>query len=138
MYSNPKDAGWHHMKPKVGTYCEKVIQALIMLDNVELLRRGKYCSFSFMRRDMIENLPEPFRTGFETSKLWYEEKQRGGLAITNGLTMHLPETPNEDALFVLRLGYHQGFEICDLFGLGEQDVLVFDKEPSTEASLRFS
>lgn len=122
------------MEPEVGACQWKIIHVLIIPDNMELLGHGKYCSFSFTRRDMIKNLPEPFRTGIETSKLWHEEKERGGLAITNGLTMHLPETPNEDALFVLRLGYHQGFKICDLFGLGEQDVLVLNEEPCTEAS----
>ena len=82
---------------------------------------------------MIENLPEPFRTGMMMSNLWRKEKARGGLAITNGLTMYLPETPNEDAFFVLRLGYHQGFNICDLFGLGEQDIPVSDEAASEEA-----
>ena len=71
---------------------------------------------------MVENLPEPFRTGMKMSNLWREEKESGGLAITNGLGIYLPETPNQDSLFVLRLGYYQGFNIFDLFGLGDPDI----------------
>lgn len=41
---------------------------------------------------MIENLPEPFRTGMKTSNLWAKEKKRGGLEITNCLSMYLPES----------------------------------------------
>jgi hypothetical protein len=71
---------------------------------------------------MIENLPEPFRTAMTTSKLWCEEMETGGLAITNGLSMHMPETHNDDAFLVLRLGYDQGFNIFNMFGLGEEPM----------------
>lgn len=57
-----------------------------------------------------------------TSKLWREEMERGGLAITNGLSMYMPETHNDDAFVVLRLGYDQGFNIFNLFGLGDLDT----------------
>jgi hypothetical protein len=70
-----------------------------------------------MRRHMVENLPEPFRTGMKMSNLWCKEKESGGLAITNGLKIYLPVRTNEDSLLVLRLGYYQGFNIFDLFGL---------------------
>jgi len=55
---------------------------------------------------MVENLPEPFRTGIKKSNLWCKEKDSGGLAIINGLKMFLPVRPNEDTLLVLRLGYY--------------------------------
>jgi hypothetical protein len=71
---------------------------------------------------MVENLPEPFRTGIKKAKGWRKEKKSGGLAITNGLKILLPERINEDSLLVLRLGYHQGFNIFDLFGLGDPDT----------------
>jgi len=71
---------------------------------------------------MIERLPEPLQTGTKKSKLWLSEQERGGLAITNCLSMYLPETPNEDVLLVMRLGYHDGFSISNLLGLGEQDA----------------
>lgn len=67
---------------------------------------------------MVEKVPEPFREGLMTSKLWGEEKDSGGLAITNSLKMYLPQTPKEDILVVLRLGYSEGFNIFDSFGLG--------------------
>lgn len=65
---------------------------------------------------MIKDVPEPFRTRMKTSNLWREEMKRGGLAITNGLSMYLPESPNNDSFVVLRLGYHEGF------GLGDPDT----------------
>lgn len=71
---------------------------------------------------MVENLPEPFRTGMKMSNLWCKEKEGGGLAITNGLKIYLPIRTNEDSLLVLRLGYYQGFNIFDLFGLGDPDT----------------
>lgn len=70
---------------------------------------------------MIENLPEPFRGGLETSNLWKKETREGGLPVTNCLSMYLPKTANKDALCLIRVGYHHGFQISDLFGLGEPD-----------------
>lgn len=71
---------------------------------------------------MVENLPEPFRTGMKMSNLWRKEEETGGLAITNGLTMFLPQTRNEDTLFVARMGYHEGFNIFNLLGFGDSDI----------------
>ncbi|EDP50769.1 hypothetical protein AFUB_071100 [Aspergillus fumigatus A1163] len=52
----------------------------------------EYCLFSFMRRSKIVELPEPFRSGMARSSLWKKEEERGGLAVTNCLSMYLPET----------------------------------------------
>ncbi len=82
---------------------------------------------------MVENLPEPFRKGMKTSNFWCKEKESGGLAITNGLKIYVPETPNEDFLLVLRLGYYQGFNIFDLFGFGDPDTLEFEEAATEEA-----
>ena len=54
---------------------------------------------------MIENLPEPFRTGMKTSNLWRKEKERGGLVVTNYLSIYLLKKKNKDALFIVRIGY---------------------------------
>ena len=70
---------------------------------------GQYCSFSFMRRHIIVNLPEPLRTGMKMSNLWRKEKKGGGLAVTNCLSIYLPETDKEDATLVVRIGYRDGF-----------------------------
>jgi hypothetical protein len=70
---------------------------------------------------MVENLPEPFRTGMKMNNLWRKETENGGLAITNSLKIYLPVTPNEDSLLVLRLGYYQGFSISDSLGLGDPE-----------------
>ncbi|EQL33188.1 hypothetical protein, variant [Blastomyces dermatitidis ATCC 26199] len=80
---------------------------------------GPYLSFAFMRCHMIEKLPEPFQAGMKTSKLWKEEQQRGGLSVTNCLSLYLPEKINEDALLVVRMGYFDGFSISDTLGLGD-------------------
>jgi len=101
--------------------------------NPELPGQGAYCSFSFTRRHMIENVPEPFRTGMKTSNLWRKEKERGGLAVTNCLSIYLPETLNEDALLVIRIGCFQGFNICALFGLGEPDTPDSEGDAAKEA-----
>ncbi|KAF7590256.1 hypothetical protein BBP40_003094 [Aspergillus hancockii] len=89
--------------------------------NPTFLEEGQYCLFSFMRRNMVEYLPEPFRSGMEKSSLWKKEGERGGLAVTNCLSMYLPETAHEDAFFVARIGYNYGFEISNLFGLGDPE-----------------
>jgi len=92
---------------------------LILSDNLKLPGVGKYYSFSCMKRHRVENLPELFRTGMKMSEGWQNDEKSGGLAITNGLKMYLPERVNEDTLLVLRLSYAQGFNIFDLFGLGD-------------------
>lgn len=82
-----------------------------------------YFAFSQTPRHMVDNLPEPFRTGIETAKQWAEEKVTGGLSITNCLTLHLPNKVNEDAYLVIRMGYSAGFHISDTLGLGDLDSL---------------
>ena len=68
---------------------------------------------------MIENLPEPLRSGVTTSHLWQKEGESGGLVVSNCLSMYLPETNNEDALFVARVGYDDAFTISNLLGFGD-------------------
>jgi hypothetical protein len=82
---------------------------------------------------MIENLPEPFRTGMKTSNLWCKERETGGLAITNCLSTYLPERINEDALFVVRIGYQQGYNIFNLLGLGDPDTPEPEEAAAEEA-----
>lgn len=76
-----------------------------------------------MRRHMIDKLPEQFRRGIETSKLWKDEHERGGLSVTNCLSLYLPEKVNEDALFVVRMGYSEGFNVSNILGLGDPEGL---------------
>lgn len=80
-----------------------------------------YLSFSFMRRHMIDKLPEPFRTGMKMSKSWKDEQERGGLSVTNCLSLYLPKRINEDTLLVIRMGYADGFNISDILGLGDPE-----------------
>lgn len=75
-----------------------------------------------MRRSKIAELPEPFRSGMARSNLWKKEEGTGGLAVTNCLSMYLPETAHEDAFFVARIGYEEGFVISHIFGLGDPEV----------------
>lgn len=77
---------------------------------------------------MIENLPEPIRGGLKTSNTWRREKENGGLAVTNCLSIHMSEKSEEDALFVIRIGYHHGWSMVNLFGFGEFDSPEFAKE----------
>lgn len=87
--------------------------------NPRLFDTGQYCLFAFMGRNMVDKLPEPFRSGMKASHLWGEEEKSGGLSVTNCLSMYLPETAYEDAFFVARMGYNYGFEISNLFRLGD-------------------
>ncbi|OJD23307.1 hypothetical protein ACJ73_05343 [Blastomyces percursus] len=89
-----------------------------------LPQEDRYWSFSCMGRHMVEHFPEPFCTGMKMSSLWKEEKKRGGLAITNCLSIQLPKTLNEDAFCVVRIGYDDGFRICNMFGFGDPDIPV--------------
>ncbi|KAF9884364.1 hypothetical protein FE257_001820 [Aspergillus nanangensis] len=94
-----------------------------VLGNTTLFSDGPYLSFSFMRRHMVDKLPEQLRTGIETSKLWTEERERGGLSVTNCLSLYLPEKINEDALLVIRIGYSEGFNVSNVLGLGDPEGL---------------
>ncbi|EGE00673.1 hypothetical protein TESG_07970 [Trichophyton tonsurans CBS 112818] len=87
--------------------------------NPTLFGDGQYLSFSFMRRHMIDKVPEPFRTGMESSKLWKEEQESGGLLVTNCLSLYLPEKIYEDAVLLIRIGYYDGFNISNNLGLGD-------------------
>ena len=64
-------------------------------------------------------MPEPFYSGIAMSKLWKKEMNRGGLEVTNCLTLYLPENVYEDAFLSLRIGYDSGFDIAKLFKFGE-------------------
>jgi hypothetical protein len=86
-----------------------------------------------MSRHRIENLPEPFRTGIKTSNLWRKENESGGLAVTNCMSLYLPETDGEDGLFVARIGCDDGFDICDVFGFGDPDIPVSEEGAVEEA-----
>lgn len=68
---------------------------------------GQYFSFLFIRRHIIKNLPKLFRTGIKISNLWRKEKESGGLAVTNCLSMYMPKD-NKDALLLVRIGYKDG------------------------------
>lgn len=71
---------------------------------------------------MIDTLPEPFRNGIKRSNLWRKEDESGGLAVSNCLSIYLPETNGEDAIFVARMSYDDGFTIFNLLGLGESVI----------------
>jgi hypothetical protein len=75
-----------------------------------------------MKRERVENLPEPFRTGMMKSNLWKNEEQRGGLPVTNCLSLYMPKTGDEDVLAVLRLGFERGWKTFDLLGLGDPNI----------------
>lgn len=90
--------------------------------NPTLFGEGPYLSFSFMRRHMVDKLPEQFRKGIEKSKLWREEQDTGGLSITNCLSLYLPRKVNEDALLIIRMEYSEGFTISDQLGIGDPEA----------------
>ncbi|EMD66429.1 hypothetical protein COCSADRAFT_169362 [Bipolaris sorokiniana ND90Pr] len=78
----------------------------------------EYYSFSFVKHERIEQLPDLFLIGMRTSSLWKKEMEAGGLAVTNCLSLHLPKTSNEDVFCVIRLSYNEGWNIFHLLDLG--------------------
>jgi len=38
--------------------------------------------------------------------------------LTNCLTLHLPEKVNEGTFLVIGMGYHDGYKVSDILGLG--------------------
>jgi hypothetical protein len=73
-----------------------------------------------MRSHMIANLPGPFRTRMKMSNLWRKKKKSRGLAVTDCLSIYLPETDKEDAILVVRIGYRDGFNSFNYSALGTQ------------------
>jgi hypothetical protein len=73
-----------------------------------------------MSRQLVETIPEPFRAGLKTSKGWTKENDQGGLAVTNGVTILLPEVCNEDSFILIRMGYESGFYVANSLGLGDE------------------
>ena len=74
--------------------------------------------FLFIRHHIIKNLSKPFRTRIKISNLWRKEEESGGLVVTNCLSIYMPETLKEEALFILRVGHNNRWNIFNLFGLG--------------------
>jgi hypothetical protein len=105
---------------------------LTLRANLAFLGKGQYCSFSFVNRERVESLPEPFRAGVESSGLWKKEKEREGLAITNCLSIYIPETENKDVLFLVRTGYQDGWNIFNLLGFGDAIFGDGDKGDSSD------
>jgi hypothetical protein len=77
-----------------------------------------YYSFSFVTHDQIEQLPPLFLDGIKRCNLWKKEIEAGGLAVTNCLSLHLPQTSNKDVFCVIRLSYIEGWNFFRLLGLG--------------------
>ena len=82
---------------------------------------------------MIKNLPKPFYTGIRISNLQRKETENRGLVVTNCLFIYMLKKDNEDALLVLRIGYKDGQNISNLFGLGDLDTLEFQENTIEEA-----
>lgn len=62
------------------------------------------------------NAAEPLTTHCNLSQ---PDIPSGGLLVTNCLSLYLPEKINEDAVLLIRIGYHDGFNISTNLGLGD-------------------
>jgi len=98
--------------------------------------QGDYCTFAFMSRHMIQEIPEPFRTAIKTSKLWRQEKESRGLEVTNCVTFDFPETYNEDVIVKFRINYKSGFDMSNQFGIGDPKIIrpELESHPHSQAS----
>jgi hypothetical protein len=63
----------------------------------------------------------------KTCNLWRKENDSGGLAVSNCIMLYLSKTNNEDLLFLVKLSYDDGFNICNLLGFGDSDILTPDE-----------
>lgn len=84
-----------------------------------LPEREVYFSFSLVKHDRIESLPELFLNGLRMSWSWKQAMNEGGLAITNCLSLHIPKLTNNDAIFQIKLDYDSGWKLLQLLGLGD-------------------
>jgi hypothetical protein len=78
----------------------------------------EYYTFSFVKHERIEQLPDLFLNGMKTCRLWKKEIEAGGLAVTNCLSLHVPKTSNEDVFCVIRLSYNEGWNFFEVLDLG--------------------
>ncbi|EME39078.1 hypothetical protein DOTSEDRAFT_57345 [Dothistroma septosporum NZE10] len=76
-----------------------------------------YHPFSCMPRDSSKAIPEPLRAGMCQSKLW-EQEERNQSAITQCLSIYIPESATQDSLLVVRLGYAQSWNMLEQYGFG--------------------
>jgi hypothetical protein len=72
---------------------------------------------------MIDKLPEQIRIGVKNSRLWRAEQRRGGLSVTNCLSLYLPEKHDQDTFLVVRMGYDDGFNLSNILELGDPSGL---------------
>ncbi|EGD98136.1 hypothetical protein TESG_05522 [Trichophyton tonsurans CBS 112818] len=92
-----------------------------ILEGITVGSRSEYCPFLFTKCENIEKLPEKIRVGVKNSKLWREEHQKGGLSVTNCLSLYLPEIHKNDAFLIIRMGADDGIKISNDFGFGDPD-----------------
>ena len=91
----------------------------MLTGNPKLPAESQYFSFSMTGRHMVEDLPEPFKTGIKTSNSWREEINSGGFAVTSCLSLSLPEKVHEDVLLQVKIGYNEGFHFFNWLGFGD-------------------
>ena len=93
---------------------------LVKLVNFGAPAEREYIPYTVIPRLTIkEQLPEPFRGGVMTNKLW-RETEGSGFAMTRSLTFYMTTELGEDHFVVFRVGYDAGFEIVNkMFGAGD-------------------
>lgn len=92
---------------------------LIGVGNTDSGDEGQLFPFTITSRHRLSNLPPPFRDGIQDSKLYKEEIDCGGLAVTRAISLWLPTTGHEDAIFQARISYMNAFILSDLLGFGD-------------------
>jgi hypothetical protein len=66
----------------------------------------------------ISELPEPFRTAVESSKLWkWERSQEPPLDTTGCLATLFPKDYTQDVSFTIWCGHNDGYRLNHVFGM---------------------
>ena len=94
---------------------------LVKLVNFGAPAEREYIPFTVIPKPTIEKqLPEPYRRGVMTNKLWREETEGPEFAMTRSLAFYMTTESSEDHFFVFRVGYDAGFDIVNkMFGVGD-------------------
>jgi hypothetical protein len=79
----------------------------------------KFFPFSQLRRDEIDSIPEPLRSGILGSRQWSDETKTGKRPSTHCMSLFLPAEFGADAYLRVCISYSEGFKLMQYYGFGD-------------------
>jgi len=83
-----------------------------------LLDTTNYVEFRGLRRDKLDVLPSSMQSGVKASKHWQEES-RTDATVTEAIRLYMPMVPECDAVFIVKVGFREGWDLFERCGFGE-------------------